>query len=141
LSVCARSGVAHFVAVRVPYGSQHEEEHAALAQDFIRPEEMLTVNVQAPADAMMASLKRRGAQYVDDFHEDFAPGNIKARQRMVAQYAIAGARVEVVIGTDHAAGSLMGFATHKKEDADEPSHRRSFPAFDGWRVCSRRGRW
>jgi NAD+ synthase len=52
-----------------------------------------------------------GAQYTDDFQEDFVLGNIKARQRMVAQYSIAGARVGVVIGTDHAAESLMGFFT------------------------------
>jgi NAD+ synthase len=38
-------------------------------------------------------------------------GNIKARQRMIAQYAIAGARVGAVIGTDHAAEALMGFFT------------------------------
>ena len=38
-------------------------------------------------------------------------GNIKARQRMIAQYAVAGARAGVVIGTDHAAESVMGFFT------------------------------
>ena len=64
-----------------------------------------------PSDAMLSSLKRAGAQYTDDFQEDFVLGNIKARQRMVAQYAIASARVGVVIGTDHAAESLMGFFT------------------------------
>jgi NAD+ synthase len=48
---------------------------------------------------------------VDDFQEDFVLGNIKARQRMIAQYAIAGTRVGAVIGTDHAAESLMGFFT------------------------------
>jgi NAD+ synthase len=48
---------------------------------------------------------------VDDFQEDFVLGNIKARQRMIAQYAIAGARRGLVIGTDHAAESLMGFFT------------------------------
>ena len=38
-------------------------------------------------------------------------GNIKARQRMVAQYAIAGANGGLVVGTDHAAEALMGFFT------------------------------
>jgi NAD+ synthase len=107
----ARGYEAHFVAVRLPYGNQRDEEDAALALDFIRPDEMLTVNVKEPSDAMLVALKRGGAQYVDDFQEDFVLGNIKARQRMVAQYAIAGARVGVVIGTDHAAESLMGFFT------------------------------
>ena len=36
---------------------------------------------------------------------DFNKGNIKARQRAIAQYAIAGANSGAVVGTDHAAGS------------------------------------
>ncbi|MDH6146360.1 MULTISPECIES: ammonia-dependent NAD(+) synthetase [Paraburkholderia] len=102
---------ARFVAVRLPFGSQRDEEDAAAALAFIRPDETLTVNIKEPAEAMLSSLKRGNVQYVDDFQEDFVLGNIKARQRMIAQYAIAGARVGVVIGTDHAAESLMGFFT------------------------------
>lgn len=102
---------ARFLAVRLPYGSQRDEEDAVLALDFIRPDETLTINIKDPSDAMLLSLKRGGAQFVDNFQEDFILGNIKARQRMVAQYAIAGAKVGVVIGTDHAAESLMGFFT------------------------------
>ena len=48
---------------------------------------------------------------MDAAHKDFVLGNIKARQRMIAQYAVAGAREGLVIGTDHAAESLMGFFT------------------------------
>jgi NAD+ synthase len=107
----ARSYAARFVAVRLPYGTQRDEEDAALALEFIRPDESLTVNIKESSDAMLLALKRGGAQYVDDFHEDFVLGNVKARQRMIAQYAIAGARVGAVIGTDHAAESLMGFFT------------------------------
>ena len=93
------------------YGNQRDEEDAARALEFTRPDETLTVNIKDPSDGMLLSLKRGGAQYVDDFHEDFVLGNVKARERMVAQYAIAGARVGAVIGTDHAAESLMGFFT------------------------------
>jgi NAD+ synthase len=107
----ARGYEAHFVAVRLPYGAQRDEEDARLALDFVRPDETLEVNVKAASDEMLASLKRAGAHYTDDFQEDFVLGNIKARERMIAQYAIAGARVGVVIGTDHAAESLMGFFT------------------------------
>ncbi|RKT14091.1 NH(3)-dependent NAD(+) synthetase [Paraburkholderia sp. RAU2J] len=107
----ARGYEAKFVAVRLPYGSQRDEEDAALALEFVRPDETFTVNIKDPSDAMLFSLKRGSVQYVDDFQEDFVLGNIKARQRMIAQYAIAGARVGVVIGTDHAAESLMGFFT------------------------------
>jgi NAD+ synthase len=102
---------AQFVAVRLPYGSQRDEEDAQLALRFVRPDETLTVDIKPPSDAMLQSLKHGGAQYVDEFQEDFVLGNIKARERMIAQYAIAGARRGVVIGTDHAAESLMGFFT------------------------------
>lgn len=102
---------AHFVAVRLPYGAQRDEEDAQHALQFVRPDETLIVDVKQPSDEMLQSLKRGGAQYVDDFQEDFVLGNIKARERMIAQYAIAGARRGVVIGTDHAAESLMGFFT------------------------------
>lgn len=102
---------AHFVAVRLPYGTQRDEDDAQLALQFIRPDESFTVNVKGPSDEMLAALKAGGAQYTDDFQEDFVLGNIKARQRMIAQFAMAGARRGVVIGTDHAAESLMGFFT------------------------------
>ena len=102
---------AHFVAVRLPYGTQRDEDDAKLALQFIRPDENYTVNVKGPSDGMLAALKQGGAQYTDDFQEDFVLGNIKARERMIAQYAIAGARRGVVVGTDHAAESLMGFFT------------------------------
>ncbi|BAO92547.1 ammonia-dependent NAD(+) synthetase [Caballeronia cordobensis] len=102
---------ARFVAVRLPYGTQRDEEDAQLALQFVRPDEVLSVNVKRASDEMLAALKQGGAQYVDDFQEDFVLGNIKARERMIAQYAIAGARRGVVIGTDHAAESLMGFFT------------------------------
>ncbi|QSN63961.1 MULTISPECIES: ammonia-dependent NAD(+) synthetase [unclassified Caballeronia] len=107
----ARRYEAHFVAVRLPYGSQRDEDDAQAALEFVRPDETLTVNVKGPSDEMIAALKQGGAQYTDDFQEDFVLGNIKARERMIAQYAIAGARRGVVIGTDHAAESLMGFFT------------------------------
>ncbi|SAK99591.1 NAD synthetase [Caballeronia fortuita] len=107
----ARGYEAHFVAVRLPYGVQRDEDDAQAALRFVQPDETLTVNVKDASDHMLAALKQGGAQYVDDFQEDFVLGNIKARERMIAQYAIAGARRGVVIGTDHAAESLMGFFT------------------------------
>jgi NAD+ synthetase len=97
--------------VRLPYGAQRDQQDAQLALQFVRPDESLTVNVQGPSDEMLRSLEQRGAQHVDDCQEDFVLGNIKARERMIAQYAIAGARRGLVIGSDHAAESLMGFFT------------------------------
>jgi NAD+ synthase len=42
---------------------------------------------------------------------DFVRGNIKARERMVIQYAIAGQLNMLVAGTDHAAEAVSGFFT------------------------------
>jgi NAD+ synthase len=42
---------------------------------------------------------------------DFTKGNVKARSRMVAQYALAGQARLLVIGTDHAAEAVTGFFT------------------------------
>ncbi|HGC8150305.1 TPA: NAD(+) synthase, partial [Streptococcus agalactiae] len=42
---------------------------------------------------------------------DFNKGNIKARQRMISQYAVAGQYAGAVIGTDHAAENITGFFT------------------------------
>ncbi|MDR5816014.1 MULTISPECIES: ammonia-dependent NAD(+) synthetase [unclassified Caballeronia] len=107
----AQAYEARFVAVRLPYGVQRDEDDARRALEFIQPDETLEVNVKGASDEMLAALELGGAQYADDFQKDFVLGNIKARQRMIAQYAIAGARAGVVIGTDHAAESLMGFFT------------------------------
>ena len=42
---------------------------------------------------------------------DLVRGNLKARMRMAAQYAVAGAHGLLVVGTDHAAEAVMGFFT------------------------------
>ena len=42
---------------------------------------------------------------------DFNKGNVKARARMIAQYAVAGGPGYLVVGTDHAAESITGFFT------------------------------
>jgi NAD+ synthase len=102
---------AHFVAVRLPYGIQRDEVDAQHALAFIRADENLSIDVKPAADAMLAALTVSGMRFTDHGQQDFVHGNIKARQRMIAQYAVAGARAGVVIGTDHAAESVMGFFT------------------------------
>jgi NAD+ synthase len=102
---------AHFVAIRLPYGEQKDEADAQQALRFIRADENLAIDIKPAADAMLAALDHSGVLYKDESQQDFVHGNIKARQRMIAQYAVAGARAGVVIGTDHAAESVMGFFT------------------------------
>ncbi|WP_336600097.1 ammonia-dependent NAD(+) synthetase [Paraburkholderia bengalensis] len=102
---------ARFVAMRLPHGVQHDEQDAQQSLAFIRADETLSVDIRPAADAMLASLAASGLRYADESQQDFVHGNIKARQRMIAQYAVASTRRGIVIGTDHAAESVMGFFT------------------------------
>ncbi|MDT2763321.1 ammonia-dependent NAD(+) synthetase [Enterococcus asini] len=95
-----------FIAVRLPYGSQADEADAQKALAFIEPDVSLAVNIKAAVDGQVLALKEAGVAI-----SDFNKGNIKARQRMITQYAIAGAEAGAVIGTDHAAENITGFFT------------------------------
>jgi NAD+ synthase len=100
-----------FIAMRLPYGEQRDETDAQRALAFINPDETLTIGVKPAADAMLASLLSGGAAFQDDNQQDFVLGNIKSRERMIVQYAVASSRRGIVLGTDHAAESVMGFFT------------------------------
>ena len=95
-----------FIAVRLPYGSQADEADAKRALDFINPDVSLSVNIKEAVDAEVAALEGAGVAI-----SDFNKGNIKARQRMITQYGIAGGNQGAVIGTDHAAENITGFFT------------------------------
>ncbi|MEU6814316.1 ammonia-dependent NAD(+) synthetase [Streptomyces sp. NPDC046860] len=102
---------ATFYAMRLPYGVQADEADAQRALDFIRPDRTLTVDVRPASDAALAAVVAGGTVFHDAHHQDFVHGNIKARQRMIAQYAVAGAHDGLVVGTDHAAEAVSGFFT------------------------------
>lgn len=95
-----------FIAVRLPYGSQADEADAKRALDFINPDVSLSVNIKEAVDSEVAALEEAGVAI-----SDFNKGNIKARQRMITQYGIAGGNQGAVIGTDHAAENITGFFT------------------------------
>lgn len=95
-----------FIAVRLPYGVQADEADAQKALAFIQPDVSLVVNIKESADAMTAAVEATGSPV-----SDFNKGNIKARCRMIAQYALAGSHSGAVIGTDHAAENITGFFT------------------------------
>ena len=98
-----------FIAVRLPYQVQHDEDEAQLAVETIKPDECHTVNIGVAVQGLA-----RATEALDPLPEgkrDFVLGNTKARMRMVAQYTIANARNGLVIGTDHAAEAVMGFFT------------------------------
>lgn len=113
----ASGGQGAFIAMRLPYGSQHDEDDATSALEFVRPDAVLTVDIQQACDAMLGSVRRGGLAFTEPAQEEMVLGNIKARQRMVAQYAVAGARNMLVAGTDHAAEAAMGFFTKHGDGA------------------------
>jgi NAD+ synthase len=106
-----RGHKATFIAMRLPYGEQRDEHDAQACIDVIKPDEIVKVNIKPASDAMLAKLLEAEVEFRDVAHQDFLLGNIKARQRMIAQYAVAGAHSGLVVGTDHAAEALMGFFT------------------------------
>lgn len=95
-----------FIAVRLPYGEQADEKDAMNAIEFIGADKMVKVNVKPGVDATVKTLEDGGTPI-----SDFIKGNIKARQRMIIQYAIAGSHNGAVVGTDHSAESVTGFYT------------------------------
>lgn len=103
-----------FIAVRLPYGEQADEADAMAAIDFMGADEVQRVNIQPATDAMEAAVAAN-----QETISDFNKGNIKARQRMIAQYAIAGARAGAVVGTDHAAEAVTGFYTKYGDGATD----------------------
>lgn len=95
-----------FIAVRLPYGVQADESDAMAAIDFMAADKVDRVDIKQATDAAVAAVEAN-----DETITDFNKGNIKARQRMIAQFAIAGANQGAVVGTDHAAEAVTGFYT------------------------------
>ena len=104
-----------FIAVRLPYGEQKDEDEAQLALSFIKPTHSVAVNVKPGVDGIHAAthdaLGETGLLPKDEAKVDFVKGNVKARARMVAQYEIAGYVGGLVLGTDHSAENITGFYT------------------------------
>lgn len=107
--VRASGGNATFVAMRLPYRVQADADDARRAVAFIAPDELLDANIGVATDGLWDALVAAGMEPGPS--GDFVKGNVKARERMVAQYAVAGARSLAVIGTDQAAEALVGFFT------------------------------
>ncbi|MGB2155271.1 MAG: ammonia-dependent NAD(+) synthetase [Porticoccaceae bacterium] len=103
-----------FIAVRLPYGVQQDEDDAQTSLAFINPSHTVTVNIKEGTDginsAVCETLADNGllpnAEVID-----FAKGNLKARARMASQYEIAGMLGGLVLGTDHSAENITGFYT------------------------------
>ncbi len=96
-----------FIAVRLPYATQLDAEDAQIALSFVDPQRSVTFDIARGVDGFVAEYRDALGEEVSDFTK----GNAKARARMVAQYAIAGQRRLLVVGTDHAAEAVTGFFT------------------------------
>lgn len=104
-----------FIAVRLPYGEQKDEDEAQIALQFIQPSHSVSVNIKAGVDGLHAA-SHQALAHTDLLPKqaskiDFIKGNVKARARMVAQYEIAGYVGGLVLGTDHSAENITGFYT------------------------------
>lgn len=110
----AEGRTAEFYAVRLPHGRQADEADVDIAVDFIRPDHDLSINIAAATEALATpTAAALGQPELGDFNK----GNIKARLRMIAQYALAGEKNLLVIGTDHAAENVTGFFTKHGDGA------------------------
>ena len=97
-----------FIAVRLPYGVQQDEEDAKRSLAFIRADRQSVFNIKTAVDEVQNEYNNndQGSSL-----SDYQKGNVKARMRMIAQYAIGGMEGLLVIGTDHAAEAVTGFYT------------------------------
>lgn len=98
---------AKFLALRLPYGVQKDEDDAQLALSFINPDENLVFNIKDTVDSFQGTFNNHLHAKLTDYDK----GNVKARVRMMTQYAYASAQRLLVIGTDHSAEALTGFFT------------------------------
>ncbi|TDK56209.1 ammonia-dependent NAD(+) synthetase [Bacillus salipaludis] len=80
---------------------------AQIALKYIQPDEILTYNIFSPVEEFAKKYVEMEGEPLSDFNK----GNVKARMRMIAQYAICGMHGLLVIGTDHAAKAVTGFFT------------------------------
>lgn len=104
-----------FIAVRLPYGIQKDEDDAQLALSFIKPTHSVSVNIADGVNGLHTAtgiaLEGTGLLPASAEKIDFVKGNVKARARMIAQYEIAGYVGGLVLGTDHSAENVTGFYT------------------------------
>lgn len=95
-----------FIALRLPYGVQKDEEDCKKVINFINPDKIFKINIKKAVLSSTLSLKKAGIQI-----SDHVKGNEKARERMKVQYSIAAMHHGIVVGTGNAAEIVTGFFT------------------------------
>jgi NAD+ synthase len=109
------TGQYRFIALRLPYETQRDEDDAQASLRFIEPSHVSAINIQPGANGIHQEVVK-GLSEINLLNEnqaliDFAKGNLKARTRMAAQYEVAGLVGGLVLGTDHSAENITGFYT------------------------------
>lgn len=106
---------AKFIAMRLPYKNQKDENEAQEALKFIKPDFIVDTNIAEGTDgifnSVFSSVAKSNLVSSTVCTEDFAKGNVKARMRMIAQYSVAGLYGCLVLGTDHNSEFTAGFYT------------------------------
>lgn len=95
-----------FIALRLPYGIQKDEDDCKKAINFINPDQIFTINIKNSVLNSESSLKVAGIKI-----SDYVKGNEKARERMKVQYSIAAMKNGIVVGTGNASEIVTGFFT------------------------------
>lgn len=96
-----------FIALRLPYGIQQDEEDAQRSLRFIQPDKAYVVNIKTSVDAAVQSFEIATGETVSDFNK----GNQKAQERMTVHYRFAHHFNVLAVGTGHAAEALLGYFT------------------------------
>ncbi|WP_210769360.1 NAD(+) synthase [Occultella kanbiaonis] len=102
-----------FVTMRLPCKMQLDEDDARATLDYVGPDEIVACNVAEAVDVFEAEYFNATRLPLSDSTK----GNTEARLRMVTQYAFAGERGLLVIGTDHGAESVTGCLTKSGDGA------------------------
>lgn len=105
-----------FIAVKLPFAVQVDEKFVDKALKVIQPDDVRYANIQSIVDQVEHWVDDPISKH-DDYGKDFIRGNIKARTRMIVQYALANSLDGLVIGTDHAAEAVTGFFTKHGDGA------------------------
>lgn len=96
-----------FIAVALPYGEQKDRDDVEDVLSWIQPDMRVDVNIKDSVDTLVQAIEENKEMEISDFNK----GNIKARTRMIVQFALAAEHQGVVLGTDHAAENMVGFFT------------------------------
>jgi len=100
------------VGVLQPYGEQADIEDSRSVVEAFQLEHAVEMNIQEAVDEV--AIETEYALKALGIHRHISKegkGNVKARTRMVMQYALAFEMNLLVVGTDHASEAITGFFT------------------------------